>query len=168
MSLLSRDKYFVSLPEEDIPERYHYRHNRRVQPLVLVPEKGYTIVHDNYSIYAGVHGYDNDIADMHPFFIAMGPMFIGGRAIETFNIVDIYPMLCYILQVQPAPNNGSLGNVRFLIKEEEVVQPTFVVCDGFFIWSWRRRDSISDGSPCARVPLLQQGEEDDDMEEDEV
>lgn len=30
--------------KEDIPDRYHYRHNKRIQPIILVADEGWTIV----------------------------------------------------------------------------------------------------------------------------
>ncbi|XP_021367378.1 ectonucleotide pyrophosphatase/phosphodiesterase family member 5-like, partial [Mizuhopecten yessoensis] len=32
---------------KDIPERFHYEHNRRIQPLLLVSEEGYSLRHNN-------------------------------------------------------------------------------------------------------------------------
>ncbi|KAH3726787.1 hypothetical protein DPMN_052656 [Dreissena polymorpha] len=55
------------------------------------------------------------MADMHPFFAAMGPSFKKGSKVTTFNIVDVYPMLCTILGLKPALNNGSMDVVTELL-----------------------------------------------------
>jgi predicted AlkP superfamily pyrophosphatase or phosphodiesterase len=69
-----------------------------------------------FCVSAGGHGYDpNKVPKMHPFFIASGPAFKKGFVSEAFDMVDIYPLMCYVLGIKPAPNNGTLENVRQLL-----------------------------------------------------
>ena len=56
---------------------------------------------------------------MHPFFIAMGPNFKPGASVETFNNVDIYPLMCRLLGIPAAPNNGSSHIVNKLIRDHK-------------------------------------------------
>ena len=56
---------------------------------------------------------------MHAFFIAMGPGFREGAEVTTFDNVDVYPLMCHLLGLHPAPNNGSLDAIRSLLREEE-------------------------------------------------
>ena len=53
---------------------------------------------------------------MHPIFLAHGPAFKNSYKIKSFNNVDIYPLMCSILGVKPAANNGSLDNVVDMLK----------------------------------------------------
>ena len=53
---------------------------------------------------------------MHPFFLAMGPAFKSSFIKETINSVDVYPLMCKILGLKAAPNDGSLENVKSLLK----------------------------------------------------
>ena len=64
---------------------------------------------------------------MHPLFVAMGPGFKKGVSVETFHTVDIYPLMCQLLDLDPAPNNGSLDTVQSLLVEEYEGN-TFVIC----------------------------------------
>lgn len=48
---------------------------------------------------------------MYPIFIANGPAFKKNHKADVFNNVDLYPLMCFILGVQPAYNNGTLENV---------------------------------------------------------
>ena len=67
-------------------------------------------------ISEGGHGYDPDqVHDMYPLFIAYGPAFKPGYKARPFNMVDIYPLICHVLGVKPAPNNGTLDNVRQML-----------------------------------------------------
>lgn len=56
---------------------------------------------------------------MHPIFIAHGPAFKKNFTTPTFNNVDIYPLMCFILEIIPAVNNGSLANVKQMIVNKE-------------------------------------------------
>ena len=50
---------------------------------------------------------------MHPIFMAKGPDFVRQSApLEPFPNVDLYPLCCHLLQIEPAPNNGSLVIVQ--------------------------------------------------------
>ena len=63
----------------------------------------------------GVHGYGINNSDMFPIFLAHGPAFKQAKRIESLDTVDLYPMMCHILDVEPAPNNGSLVNVADIL-----------------------------------------------------
>ena len=105
--------------KEDIPERYHYTHNRRITPILAVADEGWQITsdrHQHLGHHKGNHGYSNSVSSMHPFFIARGPAFKEGYLSEPFRNVDIYPLICDILGITPAPNNGSLLQVKHLLK----------------------------------------------------
>ena len=65
-----------------------------------------------------MHGYHPDIRNMSPFFIAYGPSFKKGFVSEPINSVDIYPLMCHLLGIKPAPNNGSFDNVKQMLKYE--------------------------------------------------
>ncbi len=57
---------------------------------------------------------------MHPFFIAHGPAFKKNYTSEGFRNIDIYPLMCHILDIKPYPNNGSLDQVRDLLYVDEL------------------------------------------------
>lgn len=104
--------------KEDIPARFHYQHNSRIQPVVLVADEGWTIVLNKSSTRLGDHGYDNSLPSMHPFLAAHGPAFHKGYKYNTINNVDIYPMMCHILGLEPHPNNGSFGHTKCLLVDQ--------------------------------------------------
>jgi ectonucleotide pyrophosphatase/phosphodiesterase family member 5 len=65
----------------------------------------------------GAHGYDNQNTDMHAIFYATGPAFKKGMISEPINNVDLYPLVCKILNLVPAKNDGSLQNVLPILQE---------------------------------------------------
>ncbi|XP_004710937.1 bis(5'-adenosyl)-triphosphatase ENPP4 [Echinops telfairi] len=104
--------------KEDIPARFHYQHNDRIQPIILVADEGWTIVINETLIKLGDHGYDNALPSMHPFLAAHGPAFHKGYKQRTIDSVDIYPMMCHILGLEPQPNNGTFGNTKCLLVDQ--------------------------------------------------
>ncbi|KAF6113628.1 ectonucleotide pyrophosphatase/phosphodiesterase 4 [Phyllostomus discolor] len=104
--------------KEDIPARFHYQHNDRIQPVILVADEGWTIVLNKSSPKLGDHGYDNSLPSMHPFLAAHGPAFHKGYKHSTVDSVDIYPMMCHILGLKPHPNNGTFGHTKCLLVDQ--------------------------------------------------
>jgi len=61
----------------------------------------------------GQHGWVPSTKDMHPIFMARGPDFITRKdPLPPFPNVDLYPLCCHLLQLTPAPNNGSLAKLQ--------------------------------------------------------
>ncbi len=56
---------------------------------------------------------------MHPIFIAHGPAFKKNYKIPSFKNVDIYPLMCHVLGVKAAVNNGTLANVLPMLVEDD-------------------------------------------------
>lgn len=52
---------------------------------------------------------------MHPIFMAHGPAFKKNFKTKPFNNVDIYPLMCSILGIKPAVNNGTIRNVEAML-----------------------------------------------------
>lgn len=55
---------------------------------------------------------------MHPYFIGYGPSFKKGFNSSQFMNIDVYPLMCYLLGIKPAPNNGSFSRVRSVLADE--------------------------------------------------
>ncbi|XP_063446163.1 bis(5'-adenosyl)-triphosphatase enpp4-like [Mytilus trossulus] len=107
--------------KEEIPDHWHYRNNRRIMPVFLLAEEGWSITTNKRkaALYhgKGAHGYDNRLNSMKPIFLARGPNIKENYITNTFRSIDIYPMVCHLLGIQPAPNNGSLtATSSFLVK----------------------------------------------------
>lgn len=52
---------------------------------------------------------------MNSIFIGVGPYFRKNVQIDPFRIVDLYPLMCALLEIEPRPNNGSLENVKSML-----------------------------------------------------
>ncbi|XP_070786451.1 bis(5'-adenosyl)-triphosphatase enpp4 [Enoplosus armatus] len=105
--------------KKTIPDRLHYRKNDRIQPIILIADEGWTIVQQGNKLpRLGDHGYDNSLSSMHPFLAAAGPSFRRGYQMSRLQSVDLYPLMCRLLSVQPQPNNGTLTWARCLLATE--------------------------------------------------
>uniref|UniRef100_A0A2C9JT74 Bis(5'-adenosyl)-triphosphatase n=2 Tax=Biomphalaria glabrata TaxID=6526 RepID=A0A2C9JT74_BIOGL len=114
----SESKNYQVFKAEEIPDRFNYKHNKRVPPILALAKPKYSFILGDVTLtIGGNHGYDNEVKDMHPFFIATGPSFKKGFSIDSLNTVDLYPLMCHLLGLHPAPNNGSMKNVSQLLQE---------------------------------------------------
>ncbi|XP_003923120.1 ectonucleotide pyrophosphatase/phosphodiesterase family member 5 [Saimiri boliviensis] len=102
--------------KEEIPERWHYKYNNRIQPIIAVADEGWHILQNKSDDFLlGNHGYDNALAEMHPIFLAHGPAFRKNFSKEAMNATDLYPLLCHLLNITAMPHNGSFWNVQDLL-----------------------------------------------------
>jgi predicted AlkP superfamily pyrophosphatase or phosphodiesterase len=103
---------------EEVPARLHFRASNRISPVVLICDD-----HWNLETKAGWpkrvltyprgnHGWDPATANMGALFIASGPAFRRGEVIPAFDNIHVYNLLCAVLGLQPAANDGDQGLVR--------------------------------------------------------
>ena len=110
--------------KEDVPDDLHFKHNRRIGSIVGWIKEGWyarssKLPQGNISqgLIRGAHGYSTTNKDMYPFFIARGPAFKENFTSMPFELIDIYPLICDIRGIEPAPNNGSLTRVKALFRQ---------------------------------------------------
>jgi len=112
--------------KDELPEELHYKNNGRIGDIVLVAKLGHSMYVNtqaiDWKVNNGDHGYYNKEKNMLPIFIAHGPAFKANYQIKPFNNVDIYPLMCLLLGVPPAVNNGSLMNVLDMVNYNEIEQ----------------------------------------------
>lgn len=68
---------------------------------------------------------------MHPIFIARGPAFKKNYKSEPFETVNIYPLMCHLLDIRPRLNNGSLDNVEHILSDDGSLDMTLITCETF-------------------------------------
>lgn len=110
----------------DIPARLHYSSGRRVAPIVCSSDEGWAMTSrerweslqksDGFPQTRGAHGYDNRYESMRATFIARGPAFKRNYVAEPFENVEVYNVMCKILGLTPAPNDGNLDRVRTMLR----------------------------------------------------
>ncbi|MCF8368923.1 MAG: ectonucleotide pyrophosphatase/phosphodiesterase [Bacteroidales bacterium] len=102
----------------ELPDRLIYGSNPRTLDLVVLADSSYSVVlYPDKKVGNGAHGFDNDNKDMHAIFYAFGPAFKVDYISPAFNNIDIYPLICEILNLNPAPVDGTLENVLPLLNK---------------------------------------------------
>lgn len=103
--------------KEDIPEEYHWKNNRRIPPIFIDPEVGWVITSSRSDPppNLGEHGWPPSQSKSYSIFYARGPAFREGVVVNTFSTVDLYPLMCKLLGIDPRPNNGSIQNIEAVL-----------------------------------------------------
>ncbi len=104
--------------KSEVPQRLHYRNHRRIAEIIGIADEGWVVTRDrNFSsIYAGSHGYEPSVKSMHGIFIAHGPAFRKGYTTPSFQNIHIYELLCHILKLKPAKNDGDFEKVKGMLR----------------------------------------------------
>ena len=107
----------------EVPEKYHYNDYKFIQPIIGIADEHWTITthryfdaHPNYPT-KGTHGFDPDYKDMNAIFYAKGPAFKKGAHLPVIQNTNIYDLMCHILKITPAKNEGSLEVTKPALKE---------------------------------------------------
>ena len=107
----------------EVPEELCYGTSDRLGDLIVAPELGWQF---NFkpSKNKGAHGYSPKEEDMLVAFRAVGPDFKRGYEARpyapgepgAFRNIDLYPLLCHLLGVEPAPVDGRLERIRQILR----------------------------------------------------
>lgn len=119
--------------KSEIPERLHYQASPRIAPIVCSAEEGWYLTsnerledrksRDDAGKVWGAHGYDNKYQSMQATFIAHGEAFRKGFVAEPFENIQVYNLMCNILGLNPAPNDGDFMKVMNLLKNPKMPPP---------------------------------------------
>ncbi|GJM29976.1 MAG: alkaline phosphatase family protein [Cyclobacteriaceae bacterium] len=94
------------------PESWHLNGHRRATPIIGLAAPGWSISSRTYfeehlqAYTGGAHGYHPGEPDMQGIFIACGPAFKTGSRIGSLESVHLYQLLCNVLGLIPAQNDG--------------------------------------------------------------
>ncbi len=115
LSKIPHIKYYTSTT---IPARMHYMTNERCGDFVATADSSWALFSNNIPNFTvgGTHGYDNSISNMDAIFYAYGPAFKEHYHNPKFENVDIYNIICSILKLKPAPNDGDMTRVKGMLK----------------------------------------------------
>ena len=119
---LRRTGHMKAWRRERMPRRFHYgTHPTRLTNIIVIPETGWTL---DYAAEArpvrkrGTHGFDNRDRDMHMVFYASGPAFRKGYRQGSFQNQNMYLILCRLLGIEPAPNDGEWKDVKRMFRDK--------------------------------------------------
>lgn len=112
--------------KSEIPVRLNYSKGKRIAPIVCSSDLGWFMTSrerydtqkksDDFDKTRGAHGYDNRYQEMQATFIAHGAAFKKGFLAEPFENVEVYNIMCKILGLKAAKNDGDLVRVRGMLR----------------------------------------------------
>jgi predicted AlkP superfamily pyrophosphatase or phosphodiesterase len=98
---------------EELPVQYRLRGHPRQPQIIGIADDGWHVTtrawldRDNGRVPGGTHGYDPRHRSMHGLFIAHGRRFRSGQVVPAFENVHVYELLCRLLGLRPASNDGD-------------------------------------------------------------
>jgi predicted AlkP superfamily pyrophosphatase or phosphodiesterase len=116
--LLNKAKGLMAWEKSEVPAKWHYGTNPRIPDIVVVADSSWSIGtrSDGSSIRGGAHGYDNSNSDMFSIFYASGPCFKKNYEFRELNNVDVYNLICKILDICPAKNDGDPEHIKRILR----------------------------------------------------
>jgi predicted AlkP superfamily pyrophosphatase or phosphodiesterase len=116
--LINKTKGVKAWKKSEVPAKWHYGTNPRIPDIVVVADSSWSIGTrpDRSSIIGGAHGYDNSNSDMFSIFYAAGPSFKKNYKFKELNNVDIYNLICRILDITPAKNDGDPKHIKGMMR----------------------------------------------------
>uniref|UniRef100_A0A7M4FVS1 Autotaxin n=1 Tax=Crocodylus porosus TaxID=8502 RepID=A0A7M4FVS1_CROPO len=138
------DQHFKPYLKQHLPKRLHYAYNRRIEDVHLLVERRWHVARKSMDVYKkqsgkcffhGDHGYDNKINSMQTVFIGYGPTFKYKTKVPPFENIELYNIMCDLLGLKPAPNNGTHGSLNHLLRTnaykpvmpDEVARPLYPI-----------------------------------------
>ncbi|KAL7984097.1 hypothetical protein Chor_002667 [Crotalus horridus] len=119
------DQHFKPYLKQHLPKRLHYANNRRIEDIHLLVERRWHVAKRPGDVFRkitgkcyfhGDHGYDNKINSMQTVFLGYGPSFKYKTKVPPFENIELYNLMCDLLGLKPAPNNGTHGSLNHLLR----------------------------------------------------
>jgi len=107
---------------EDVPARLHYNTGDRIPPVVMMADDGWNIESKlgwpkRLPTYGhGTHGWDPATSNMGALFLAQGPDVKSGVEFPDVENIHVYNLLCALLQITPAANDGDDRLAKLVLK----------------------------------------------------
>lgn len=119
-ALKKTENHYEVYKKEDIPEVFRVKNHKRVPDIMIIADVGYTITTSDYlenrEISGAAHGYDHRAPEMSSFFLAAGPSIKKGEKVDSFQNIHLYELMAYLLNIEPAPNDGNLDSLRHILR----------------------------------------------------
>ncbi|CAI5770115.1 pyrophosphatase phosphodiesterase family member 1 [Podarcis lilfordi] len=120
LTCLVPNQPFKAYLKQLLPKRFHYAKNDRIEPVHFYMDQQWQLARMPSELKyctGGFHGSDNAFANMQALFIGFGPGFKIQNEVDPFENIEIYNLMCDLLGLTPAPNNGTHGSLNHLLKK---------------------------------------------------
>jgi predicted AlkP superfamily pyrophosphatase or phosphodiesterase len=118
---------------EHTPRRWHYRDHPRIPPLLVAADEGWNLRARreaereggaSQSPPLGMHGYDPRLPSMQGILIGRGPGLASAARVGSIESIHLYELMCRLLAIEPARNDGSASAVKKLLARSLVDELT--------------------------------------------
>jgi len=101
----------------DLPYRLHSVSSIRIPSLILDVDLTWRTFFRKDPLWnsEGSHGWDNLYQEMQAIFVAHGPSFKSNYVSKPFENIELYNLMCALVNVTPAANNGTWGALHHLL-----------------------------------------------------
>uniref|UniRef100_A0A670YWR8 Ectonucleotide pyrophosphatase/phosphodiesterase 1 n=1 Tax=Pseudonaja textilis TaxID=8673 RepID=A0A670YWR8_PSETE len=118
------EQHFKAYLKQMLPKRFHYANNNRIESVHFYMDQQWQLARIQSELKyctGGFHGSDNVFANMQALFIGFGPGFKFQTEVDPFENIEIYNLMCDLLDLTPAPNNGTHGSLNHLLKRASYI-----------------------------------------------
>ena len=117
-TILSEIPNLTVWKKDEVPEKYKYGTSDRIGDLVVLPDMGVQLQFRKRGTPSNgaTHGFDNHAYEMRAAFYGSGPSFPQGKTVGVIENVNLYQLICKLLGLRPAPNDGKARDVEKLLK----------------------------------------------------
>ncbi|XP_077446710.1 autotaxin-like isoform X2 [Stigmatopora argus] len=143
-------QHFTPYLKQHLPKRLHYANNRRIEDVHLLMERKWHVTKKmpeklrTRCGFFGDHGFDNKINSMRTIFMGHGPSFRFRTQVPEFDNIELYNVMCDLLGLTPAPNNGTHGSLNAMLKS-----PPFLPVMPEEVTGPARDDDVAEGGTAA-------------------
>ncbi|XP_051500972.1 ectonucleotide pyrophosphatase/phosphodiesterase family member 1-like isoform X2 [Myxocyprinus asiaticus] len=119
LSCVEPDQPMRPYLKEHLPKRLHFAKHIRIERahLYMKPQWQAALQPSEVKYCSGgFHGSDNVFKNMQTIFIGYGPGLHYKTTVAPFENIEVYNLLCDLLGIPPAPNNGTHGSLNHLLK----------------------------------------------------
>ncbi|XP_070555665.1 ectonucleotide pyrophosphatase/phosphodiesterase family member 3-like [Ptychodera flava] len=118
--LKCKNEFVQAYTKENLPARLHYAHSYRIEDVIIVGARGYSLrTKDNFNRNTE-EGYCSGVAPQYYFknltsrvlFVGNGYSFNRDYAMSPFRSVELYNVMAELLNIKPEKNNGTEGSLR--------------------------------------------------------
>jgi predicted AlkP superfamily pyrophosphatase or phosphodiesterase len=113
-ALRGRHPHLRVFRSSDLPPAYGLAGHPRVPAIVGLADEGWTVMtrerlaaRNPQRVWGGAHGFDPAFKSMQGLFVAAGPRLRSGERVPAFENVHVYELMCELLGISPAPNDGD-------------------------------------------------------------
>ncbi len=124
-ALKDKHPHLAVYRRDEIPAAYGLAGHPRLPAVIGIADEGWYITSNreverwdqlDRDAPGGAHGYDARARSMHGLFVASGPRFRNGVVVKPFENVHIYELMCAVLGLTPAKNDGDPAVTRDMLR----------------------------------------------------